>query len=96
MSMYLAQSESSEACGFVAQAGAESQEEGPGEVAPALYPPFKQISPPSVVPVASGLECQLGPTTCFGFVLHGMLKLHVSGPVLVPVPSWPNALCPQQ
>jgi hypothetical protein len=33
---------------------------------------------------------QLGPMTALGLVLHGqsMLK-HVSGPVMVPAPSWP-------
>jgi hypothetical protein len=44
-----------------------------------------------------GLERQLGPMTASGLVLHGKLMLkHVSGPVVVPAPSWPCLLSPQQ
>jgi hypothetical protein len=43
------------------------------------------------------LERQLGPMTAVGLVLHAVpLGGHVSGPVVVPVPSWPPALEPQQ
>jgi hypothetical protein len=38
------------------------------------------------------LECQLAPTTATGLVLHGKStekEEHVSGPVLVPLPSSP-------
>ena len=43
------------------------------------------------------LERQLGPMTALGLVLHGQSLLkHVSGPVVVPAPSWPYLLSPQQ
>jgi hypothetical protein len=82
--------------GLCVDAAARRQTQPPPTVGPIGGGLLRFVSGPLCGDSAAWVENQGLPAIASGLVLQGLPKKHVSGPVRLPLPSWPQRLSPQQ